>query len=76
MDPLGPSGRGPARYDFILSSHAWASLGAHEPVRHDPLDNPGWADTILIRVGPSRARARSARPVHLDFYSRRAYLVV
>jgi hypothetical protein len=55
-----------------LEGHAWASLGACGPARHDPLANMGQAGTILIRVGPSRARAGPARPAHLDIYSFRA----
>lgn len=38
-----------------------------EPARHSPLANPDRADTVLIRVRPSRARAGPARPVHLAF---------
>jgi hypothetical protein len=52
-----------------LAGRAWASLGARGPARHGPLANPGRADTVLIRAGPSRARAGTARPAHLDIYS-------
>jgi hypothetical protein len=38
-----------------LAGRAWASLGARGPALHGPLANPGQADTVLIRVGPSRA---------------------
>jgi hypothetical protein len=62
-----------ARPDTIinLAGRAWASLGARGPAQHDPLANPGWVGTVLIRPGPSRARAGPARPAHLDIYTRR-----
>jgi hypothetical protein len=51
-----------------LAGRAWASLGARGPARHGPLANPGRAGMVLIRDGPSRARAGLARPAHLDIY--------
>jgi hypothetical protein len=63
MGLLGLSGRRPAQHDYLPSGHAWASLGARGPARHDPIANP-----IPIRVEPSRARAGSAQPAHLDIY--------
>jgi hypothetical protein len=38
-----------------LAGHAWASLGARGPARHDPLTNPG-------RHGPNLCRAGMAHP--------------
>jgi hypothetical protein len=52
-----------------LAGRAWASLGARGPAQHGPLANPGRAGTVLICVGPSRARVGPARLVHLDIYS-------
>ena len=52
-----------------LAGRAWASRGARGLAQHDPLANPGRAGMVLIRVGPSRARAGPTRPAHLDIYS-------
>jgi hypothetical protein len=53
-----------------LAGRAWASLEARGLARYAPLANLGRAGTILIRAGPSRARARPARPAYLDIYKR------
>jgi hypothetical protein len=68
MGPLGLSGRRPAQHDYLPSGRAWASLGDHGSARHDPLANPGRADTVPIRVEPSRDRAGLAQLAHLDIY--------
>jgi hypothetical protein len=37
--------------------------------RHDSLPTLGRTGTVLIRAGLSRARARPARPAHLNIYT-------
>jgi hypothetical protein len=59
------------RLDMIINlvGRAWVLLGTRGLARHDPLANPGRAGTVLIRAGPSRARAEPTRPTHLDIYN-------
>jgi hypothetical protein len=52
-----------------LVGRAWASLEDRGPAWHGPLANPGQAGTVLIRAGPSRARAGPARLAHLNIYT-------
>jgi hypothetical protein len=59
MGTLGPLDRPDTIIN--LAGRAWASLGARGLARHDPLANPGRADTVLIRAEPSLAQAGTAR---------------